>query len=381
MVARSRLAERLRSAAEHTKTQVLDLVWPGSSPPLAHIRRAELISARVRVISLVMVPVMALWIAVDAAFLPAILLGPLAVGRLVVALGFISLAAFVQHHRSMRRAQAGVVALFAIPTLFYFYASGVLPDAGTGSEAGALLITYELLPFVIVGAVAIFPLTVVESVIVVLPVITGKVLGTIGLAAGDAWGEEAAFAWLLIVMSGVAAAGAASQLHFMLALLQRASRDPITGTLTRAVGEELLALHVSQSRRTEQPLSLVFVDLDGFKSVNDRFGHEAGDAVLRQSADTIRGKVRDGDAVVRWGGDEFMILLPGASLAAGAVVVARLHEKGLAQRPDGGVQHASFGIAEMIEDDARDWQHLVRIADERVYAKKIERRRRRMGAA
>ncbi len=381
MVALSRLMERWRSAFDRTKTPALGLLWPGGSPPLAHIRRAELISARVRVISLVMAPVTAIWIAVDAALLPATLWGPLAAGRIVTALAFFLLAVTERGSRSVRRTQARVVALFAIPTLFYFYASGILPQGGAESAAGGLLTAYELIHFVVVGAVALFPLTVVESAIVVLPVIAGKVLGTVRLAGADAWGDEMAFVWLLGVMSAVAAAGAASQLHFMLALLQRASRDLLTGALTRAVGEELLALHFSQSRRAERPLSLVFVDLDGFKSVNDRFGHEAGDMVLRRSADTIRRKVRDGDAVVRWGGDEFMILLPGASLAAGAMVVARLQESGLARRPDGGEQHASFGIAEMIEDRAGDWQHLARIADERVYAEKDEILRRRRGAA
>lgn len=137
-------------------------------------------------------------------------------------------------------------------------------------------------------------------------------------------------------------------------------------------------MHFDESERSGRPLTVVFLDLDGFKRVNDRFGHEAGDDVLEQAARTLRHNVRGGDAVIRWGGDEFLLLLPAATYEAGETVVDRLGPDSIAVCPDNSDQQASTGIAERRRDGAEDWTSLVRIADERAYIAKAERKGRAM---
>jgi diguanylate cyclase (GGDEF)-like protein len=105
------------------------------------------------------------------------------------------------------------------------------------------------------------------------------------------------------------------------AISQQALQDPLTGLPNRrALDEKLEALVAAPG---EQPLSVALVDLDGFKGVNDRASHAEGDDVLRVIASTLRNAVRGDDMVARYGGDEFVVLLPGAPLSAAEAALGR----------------------------------------------------------
>jgi diguanylate cyclase (GGDEF)-like protein len=91
-------------------------------------------------------------------------------------------------------------------------------------------------------------------------------------------------------------------------------RDSLTGLFNRRYLEESLDRELAHATRHQLPLGLIMTDLDNFKSYNDRFGHFSGDDLLRSIADVLRGGVRAGDIACRYGGDEFAIILPGASL-------------------------------------------------------------------
>jgi diguanylate cyclase len=90
-----------------------------------------------------------------------------------------------------------------------------------------------------------------------------------------------------------------------------ATVDPLTGLHNRRVADQRLASEVARSQRYGQPLAVMMVDLDGFKQINDRHGHAAGDAVLREFAACLNSAIRGSDVALRIGGDEFMVLLPG----------------------------------------------------------------------
>ncbi len=154
-------------------------------------------------------------------------------------------------------------------------------------------------------------------------------------------------------------------------LAAQANVDPLTGLPNRRAAEEHLSRELVRAERYGRPLSLIWFDLDRFKEVNDVYGHEAGDRVLARVGDALRSDLREHDQLARWGGEEFVIVLPEQGLTDAVRTAERLrarladHEMGL---PDGIRVTASFGVAERAEEEApRD---LLRRADTAMYAAK-----------
>jgi diguanylate cyclase (GGDEF)-like protein len=100
--------------------------------------------------------------------------------------------------------------------------------------------------------------------------------------------------------------------------------DPLTGTLTRACLDQYLETSFEQALAKEECLTLVFGDLDKFKSVNDTYGHQAGDGVLQSTASLLLSKVRTTDTVGRYGGEEFVLILPKTSSSTAEMVCERI---------------------------------------------------------
>ena len=111
-------------------------------------------------------------------------------------------------------------------------------------------------------------------------------------------------------------------LHVVLS--EQAVRDPLTGLANRALLAERLAASLARDARSGESTGVLFLDLDGFKEVNDRFGHAVGDEVLRAVADRLQRAVRPSDTVARLGGDEFVVVVEGASPTAVNALARRL---------------------------------------------------------
>jgi len=109
-------------------------------------------------------------------------------------------------------------------------------------------------------------------------------------------------------------------------LVEQAMRDPLTGIYNRRAFEEIAFSELSGTARSGESLSLLILDLDHFKDVNDRFGHSVGDALLLAASDTLRASLRDEDFLCRWGGDEFCALLPRASRSQAEIAARRVLE-------------------------------------------------------
>lgn len=152
-------------------------------------------------------------------------------------------------------------------------------------------------------------------------------------------------------------------------MTQQAVRDPLTGLANRNLFEERLRAALSKDARSGGATGVLFLDLDGFKEVNDRYGHGAGDAVLCTVAERLTGAVRPADTVARLGGDEFVVLVENATEAGMAALVQRLRAavsepvtlRGLTL--DVGV---SVGMA-LAQDGVSDPSSLVSEADKRMY--------------
>lgn len=111
-----------------------------------------------------------------------------------------------------------------------------------------------------------------------------------------------------------------------LELRQVLSTDQLTGTMSRAAWFDVAANEVTRTRRYNRALCLLVLDIDHFKLVNDRLGHTAGDAVLRQVAQVVLGQLRQSDILGRFGGEEFVMLLPETILADAVVLADRVRE-------------------------------------------------------
>ena len=109
-------------------------------------------------------------------------------------------------------------------------------------------------------------------------------------------------------------------------LMERAIKDHLTKLYNRFYFEEEGNRELERARRYGYPLSLIMLDLDNFKQINDRYGHQKGDEVLIKFADVIRKNIRRTDMPVRYGGEEFLILLPHTNLEEAAKVAERIRE-------------------------------------------------------
>jgi diguanylate cyclase (GGDEF)-like protein len=153
------------------------------------------------------------------------------------------------------------------------------------------------------------------------------------------------------------------------ALTVKAGTDELTGLANRRQLGTALDREIALSRRQLTPLAVVLVDIDRFKAVNDTYGHAAGDDVLQGTADVLRQATRDADLVGRWGGEEFLLLLPTADADVAALVAERCRAS-LADHdfPVVSTVTASFGVALLADDDDAD--ALVARADEALYRAK-----------
>ena len=158
--------------------------------------------------------------------------------------------------------------------------------------------------------------------------------------------------------------------------VRTASRDPLTQLLTRRYLDKRLPGILSRHRLNDAPLSLLMLDLDRFKRVNDRFGHLTGDEVLRGAAEVIQSCIRGADAAIRYGGEEVCVVLPGAEIKRAAEVAERIrHSIEVARfserQPDLQVT-ASLGVAQADEDE--DAQRCLARADAALYRAKEQGR-------
>jgi len=157
-------------------------------------------------------------------------------------------------------------------------------------------------------------------------------------------------------------------------LLQIALQDPLTGLLNRTIIWDRLKHAVDRSIRNEDTVGVIFIDLNKFKAVNDKYGHEAGDYVLINAAQIIRSTIRKTDSACRFGGDEFLVILEDTVDSESAIAVAQDIHDDLNQviyelKEDSIALSASVGLA-LCPDHSKDPKELVRLADSAMYQAK-----------
>ena len=154
-------------------------------------------------------------------------------------------------------------------------------------------------------------------------------------------------------------------------LKETSFKDEVTGLYNRRFFSLRLEEELSRYRRFNHPVSVVLLDLDGFKAVNDEYGHTVGDDTLREVAQILMKHSRGINVVSRYGGDEFAVLLVETSKAGARLYADRIREV-VAKYPfsHGKVITASFGVASLPDDEAGTAEDLFRAADEALYTAK-----------
>lgn len=165
--------------------------------------------------------------------------------------------------------------------------------------------------------------------------------------------------------------------------LSRLSRvDPLTGALNRRGLDESFPEIVGRSDGVVDPLSVAMLDIDHFKRVNDEHGHASGDVVLRHVSTTVANLLRRGDAVIRYGGEEFLLVLPEAALAHAMAIAERIRVAVAASAapigPAGVAVTVSMGVAERRANESRD--AVIQRADDALYQAKQTGRNRVVAA-
>ena len=163
---------------------------------------------------------------------------------------------------------------------------------------------------------------------------------------------------------------------------RHAFSDGLTGLKNRRYLDDVVVGEARNFIHKDAPFSILFADIDHFKSFNDAYGHQAGDKLLNEFADHLRQGIRRADTVVRYGGEEFLAILPGADKAAALAVAEKMRKQiesadvVLPSGEPGKKITASFGIASFPDDGIRAFTDLLKKADERLYSAKASGRNR-----
>jgi diguanylate cyclase (GGDEF)-like protein len=260
--------------------------------------------------------------------------------------------------------------------------------AGVLAVAGALAVLEQGYVVGVAGLIAVMlsgPYIALDRRdLLLLNVLPAIVIGAVMYAAGldrfaviNAW----VFIALAIAVSLLLARvfEAANRRTFALEqqLMREARTDALTGLLNRRALEEIAHLELRRSDRADTPMSVILCDIDHFKAVNDRDGHAAGDRVIRAVGERLRAELRETDTFGRWGGEEFIAILPATRVEAARVLAERMraaieHEP-VGDRADLRVT-VSLGIAERAAAGA--WDVLVKAADDALYRAKAQGRNR-----
>ena len=385
---RQKLRQKLRFVGRHLAALLNlarlppELISARHHPLLLTHHRALLMAERLGVTAVFMSVSTIAWIPIDFFLFQAdwSLVAPLAAARVVAGALFLAIAGFKLRSDTARDVIESLALVVAVGVVFFLFAHRIIGDGEAGHVGGAGHAQYVLMPIALVAGIAIFPLTLREVLLLsVLPL--AVVLIEVLHGDGGTIFSQASAAVLLMCAVGIAAAACSlSQLKLFASLHRESTIDHLTGALSRRAGAELLSLMSASCKKGSKPLSLAFFDLDNFKLVNDRYGHEAGDEVLKQAAARLKGTGLRGNGLIRWGGEEFVLVLPGTDADDAVNIVARLG-RSLGLRPDGSTQTVSIGLAECGADQIKSWKQLVETADQRMYLAKKAGRDRLLGPA
>ena len=287
-------------------------------PPAYRPQQATLVWARIRVLAPVVAVLTLAWIPIDAVGLDPAEMARILPLRLALAAALLVLARV-----RLQLSSHAATRLFVWLQVLGFGAMQLCLDPAQDS---VLRLGYGLFPFLVTAQLAVFPLpwgiTLRASAAAVALLLAPHVLGRQALDAA-LWNEL----WLLGLIVALAAWASHAQLSLLIDLLgarRDASHDPLTTLANRRSAARRLEADRAHALRHGEPLSVLMIDLDHFKQVNDRWGHASGDLVLIATAQVLRDELRGADLGSRHGGEEFLAILPSTAQEQALEVAERI---------------------------------------------------------
>lgn len=340
--------------------------------------RAAYIFYRQRIVSLVFALLALAWIPIDGLFLPGEVFLPILACRLLFAGAFLLLAFFGGRATSLRTARLLLGAFILIPACLFVASQAILGGTALGgdSQTAAIVAGYGFLPYVMVTVMAIFPLTFLEGAGYAL--VSGLIYLVAQAEFHDIFSVEViGEIWLLGLIAAIAIWVEVAQLGMLLRLYREATRDHLTGLVNRRVVADQLVEEIDRAREQGEPLSVLLFDLDLFKRINDTHGHLAGDKVLRCFAGILDDNLAADTLPGRYGGEEFIAVLPRRDTGAARTIAERIGEatrRAMVTGLDGETISftTSIGVTDLRAGDTVD--SLLGRVDERLYDAKAQGR-------
>lgn len=330
--------------------------------------RAGYIYARVRVLALLLALLTLAWLPVDYLLLPHELFLQFVLLRTLVAVVFLGLGLWERNAYQINFAYLRLGLLIFTPGAFYVSATFILHNA----NVDAALTGYNHFPFLLISLGAIFPLTLVEGCLAAFAVLILFIStkGSLGLMIFPQIINDL---WLMGLLGGLALWTELTQVHILMRLHRQATRDPLTGLFNRRIVMEHLQEAVDKTRRRGQKLSVMLMDLDRFKRINDLHGHLAGDAVLETFAGFLKSEAFNPYLIGRYGGEEFLAVLPNTDKKTAHRLATQVrdacHDAVVTDLDGVEIRFTtSIGLAELRPDE--DINSLLDRVDERLYSAK-----------
>jgi len=299
---------------------------------------------------------------------------------------------FRKHKPDSRFMSVLLVQVYSVTSASFILALGIFHSAGWILFLGGAIVSFflfgrRLTLLGIVTFVAIFAVLIVSAH-------NGRAGNILDATRAPPVGDPAWSGWFtrMAITTAVFATLMLALMAYIISLLRDreerldilAKTDGLTKVTNRREFMNVVGAEFARADRYDTPLSLVMVDLDHFKQVNDRFGHLAGDTVLAGVAGVMQDSVRDSDLVARYGGEEFVLLLPNTDAPGAALLAERCRELIATSKFDypGGKLSvtASMGIASYPSDDMSSLDDLLNAADAAMYAAKRSGRDRVLAA-
>lgn len=291
--------------------RVADILHGGTHSEDFDETRSDYILKRLRFMLAFFVLAVPAWIPVDYLTLSPENFVGLAIARAILCAALLLLLLFCLA-RPGPRTTAVLLTLSMVASVTFYLAAMVLMSTGT---TDAPLAGYTAMPIMMVAVTGLYPLTLVFGASLSL-LIVASYLGLQLWNGVPLSSETLNTLWVLALIFGVTLWIQIGQLLMLLKLYRESTRDALTGLINRRVLMKQLEFQRQHYLEAGTPFSIMMCDIDRFKRINDTHGHMVGDQVLKKASSILTERVRRQDVVARFGGEEFMVVLPGLSLEA-----------------------------------------------------------------